>query len=130
MPNARESEPTLKIRGDSQTLVDPLKLTPLSTIELGSESQEDVMWLSEYKSDRSHLVVVQQTPKCKKVMVGAIQKSAMEGFEETMLWDIFGLDVARVGVETLVIITGMEIVEQLSTKVMAKEIARLKESIA
>lgn len=57
-PKVRESDLPPKTGGDSQTLIDPSKLTPLSTIELGSESLEDVMPLSEYKFDWSRLAVV------------------------------------------------------------------------
>ena len=91
---ARESELPQKTRGDSQTLIDPLKLTPLSTIELGYESLEDVMPLSEYKFDQSCLAVVKRTPKHRNVLVSGFEKPTMEGFEESTLWDIFGPDVA------------------------------------
>ena len=45
-------KPTTDPRSESQNpkyfqIIDPLKLTPLSTLELGSESLEDMMSLSE-----------------------------------------------------------------------------------
>ena len=107
-------------------LVDPLKLMPLSTIGPGSKTQEDVMLLSEYNFDQSHLTVVKRTPMHRKALVGGIEKLVMEGFKESTLWDISGTDVARVGVETSVVISGMALAGQSSTETMAKEIACLK----
>lgn len=52
----------------------------------------------------------------------------MECFEESMLRDIFGLDIARVGVETLVVIAGMALARKSSTEAMEKEITHLKQS--
>ena len=121
-------ELTPKTGGDSHALVDPLKLIPLLTIGLGSETPEDVMSLSEYKLDQSRLAVVKRTPKCRNALVDRIEKPVMEGFEESMLWDIYGPDVAQVGVETSVVIVGITLIGQSSTKAMAKEIARLKQS--
>lgn len=92
------------IGSDSQELVDPLKLTPLSSKDPEYETQEDVMPLSKYKFDRSRLVVIKRNPKHRKTLVGGVEKVVMDGFEESTLWDIFVLDVARVGVETSIVI--------------------------
>ena len=54
----------------------------------------------------------------------------MEGFEEIMLWDISGPDVARVGIETSTVIAGMALARQSSIEVMSKEIFRLKQYVA
>ena len=48
-PKARDSKPTQKTRSDSQALIDPLKLAPLSSRSPEPETQEDVMPLSKYK---------------------------------------------------------------------------------
>lgn len=37
---------------------DPLTVTPISTIDTGLGDLDDVVLLSEYKFDRSHLAVV------------------------------------------------------------------------
>ena len=78
------------------------------------------MSLSEYKFDQSHLAMVKRTPKCRKDLVGSLEKLTVEGFEEITLWDISCLDVARVGVETLVVIVGMAFSVQTSTEAMEK----------
>lgn len=84
------------------------------------------MHLSKYKFDRSQLVVVKITPKQKKALVKGIEKGVIERFEEITLWDVSGPNVARVGVENLVVITGMALTGQSSLEAMAKEIACLK----
>lgn len=127
---AQDSEPTHKTGGDSQAVVDPLKLTTLSSIGPELETQGDVMPLSEYKLNRSHLPVVNRTLKCRKALVGGIEKFVMEGFEESTLWDISGPDVAQVGVETSTMIARMALAGQLSTKVMVKEIDHPKQYVA
>ena len=111
-------------------MIDPLIVTPIATIKPGSNNLDDVMSLSEYKFDQGHLAVLKQTPKHQKVLVAGIKKPIVEGFEEVTLWDISGLDVARVDVETSVVITGMALASQTSTESMAKEITRLKQSAA
>ena len=85
MPKAHESELTPKIGVYSQSLVDPLKLTPLSIIGPRYETQEHVMLLSKYKFKHSHLEVVKRTSNCRKDLVGGIEKPIMEGFEERIL---------------------------------------------
>lgn len=65
------------------------------------------MPLSKYKFDRSHLAVVKRTLKHKKTLFRGVEKVVMEGFEESTLWDIFGPDVAWVGLETSTVIVGM-----------------------
>ena len=52
-----------------------------------------MMPLNEYKFDWSRLVVVKQTPKRPKILVGSIEKPTVEGFEESTLWDIAGPEV-------------------------------------
>ena len=75
-------------------------------------------------------MVVKRTPKHRKDLVSKIEKPIMEGLKESTLWDIFGRDVARVGVETSVMIVEMALDGQLSTKVMAKQIDHLRKSAA
>ena len=104
-------------------LIDALKLTPLSTIEARSESLKDVMLLSEYTFDRSRLEVVKWTLKCQKILLGSIEKLIVEGFEESMLWDMSGSDVTRIGIQTLTVIVGMALAGQTSTESMEKEIS-------
>ena len=99
---------------------DPQKVTLISTIETGSENLEDIMSLSEYKFGRSHLVVVKRTLKYQNVLVGSLEKPIVEGFEESTLWDISGPDVSQVGVNTSVVIAGMALAIQTSTKAMEK----------
>ena len=72
--------------------------------------------------------MVKRTLKRQNILVGSLEKPTMEGFEESTLWDISGPDVTRVGVETLAVIAGMVLAGQTSTKDMAKEITRLKQS--
>ena len=107
---------------------DPLKVTLISTIEPKSENLEDIMPLSEYKFDRSHLALVKRTLKRWRILVGSLEKPTVKGFEESTLWDISGLDVTRVGVETSAVIAGMALAYQTSTEAMAKEITWLKQS--
>ena len=111
-------------------LIDPLKLTMLSTMDPGSKSLEVMMPLNKYKFDWSRFAVVKQTPKCRNILLGSIEKPTVEGFEERILWDISGLDVARVGIETSVVIVGMALADQTSTEAMEKDISRLKQSTA
>ena len=58
---------------------------PLSSRGQEAETQEDVIPLSEYKFDQSRLAVVKRTPKCRKTLVGGVEKDVMEGFEESTL---------------------------------------------
>ena len=111
-------------------MVDPLTITPISTIEPRSGDLDDVVPLSEYKFNRSRLAMVKRTPKHWKVLVGGLKKPVTEGFEETTIWNISSLDVARVGVKTSAVIVGMALAIQISTEAMAKEITRLKQSTA
>lgn len=46
------------------------------------------MPLSEYKFDRSRLVVVKRTPKHKRGLIRGVDKALVEGYEESTLWDI------------------------------------------
>jgi hypothetical protein len=109
-------------------MVDPLTVTPISTIEPGSRDLDDVVPLSEYKFDRSHLAVVKRTPKRQKVLVGGLEKPVTKGSEESTIWNIAGQDITRVGVETSIIIVKMAFAIQTSTEAMAKEITQLKHS--
>ena len=99
-------------------------------MELRSESLEDVILLSKYKFDRSHLVAVKWTLKRRKVLVGSIEKPSVEGFKESKLSDISCLDVAQVGIETSTLIVGMALAGKSPTEEMAKEIAWLKQYAA
>ena len=74
------------------------------------------MPLSEYKFDGSHLEVVKRTPKCRKTLIGGVEKVVLEGFEESTLWDISSPYVAQVGVETSVVIAGTALIGKSSTK--------------
>ena len=129
-PKSRKSNPPPKSGGDSQTLIDPLKLTPLSKMESRSESLEDVMSLSNYKFDRSHFPIFKWTLKHRKIIVGSIEKPITEGFEESTLQDISSPYVTQVGIETSATIVRMALSGQTSTEAMEKEIARLKQSPA
>ena len=60
--------------------------------------------------------------------MGGLKKFVTKGFEESTIWNISGLDVARVGVETSVVIVRMALVSQTSIESMAKEITQLKQS--
>ena len=71
---------------------------------------------------------MRRTPKCRKNLVRGVEKDVMEGLEESTLWDIYGPDVARVCVETSIVIAGTELARKSSTEVMVKEIACLKQS--
>lgn len=53
----------------------------------------------------------------------------VKGYDEISLWDISGLDMSRVGVETSAIIAGMALIGQLSSEAMEKEIVRLKKIV-
>lgn len=86
------------------------------------------MLLNEYKFDRSRLAVVRRTLKCRKTLVGGVEKSMSEGFEESTLSNVLGLYVARVGIETSIVIAGMALVGQSSKEAMEKEISCLKQS--
>lgn len=68
------------------------------------------MPLSEYKFNQSRMAVARRTPKCRKTLVGGVEKVVLEGFEESTLWDISGPDVVQVGVETSVVIARMALV--------------------
>ena len=81
------------------------------------------MPLSEYNFDRSKLVVVKRTLKRKRSLIRGIEKVVIEGFEESMLWDVLGPNVAHVSIETSVVIVGTALTGQSSSEVMAKEIA-------
>lgn len=85
-------------------MVDPLTITLVSTIELGSGDLDDVVPLSEYKFNKSHLAVVKQTPKHQKILVGGLEKPITEGFQESTIWNIEGQDITQVGVETFTVI--------------------------
>ena len=126
----QETTPPPKLGEGSHSMVDPLTVTPISTIEPGSGYLDYVVLLSEYMFDRSHLAVVKRTPKRRKILVGGLEKLVIEGFEESTIWNIAGQDVARVGVESLIVIVGMALADQTSTEAMAKEIAQLKQSMA
>lgn len=130
MSKTHESEPPPKSGESLKMLIDPLKLTMLSTMDPGSKSLEVMMPLNKYKFDWSRFAVVKQTPKCRNILLGSIEKPTVEGFEERILWDISGLDVARVGIETSVVIVGMALADQTSTEAMEKDISRLKQSTA
>lgn len=86
-------------------MVDPLTVTPISTIEPGSGDLDDVIPLNEYKFDKSHLVVVKRIPKCRKILVGGLKKPFTEGFEESTIWNIVGQEVSQVSVETSTVVT-------------------------
>lgn len=107
-------------------MVDQMKIIPISTLELGSGDLDDIVPLSEYKFDRSSLVVVKRTPKRWKVLVSSLKKPITEGFKESTIWNILGLDVTQVGVETSVVITETALAGQTSIEAMAKEITWLK----
>lgn len=115
--------PHSKIGEGPHSMVDPLTVTLISTIEPGSRDLDDVIPLNEYKFDRSHLVVVKRTPKCQKILVGGLEKPVTEGFEESTIWNIASQDVTWVGVETSTVITGMALIHHTSTEALAKEIA-------
>lgn len=105
--SAWDLEQTQKMGDESQVMIDPITLTPLSSRGSKPEAQEEVMSLSEYKFDHTQLVMVKITPKRKKALVRWIEKVVLEVFEEITLWDVSGPDVAQVGVENLAVITGM-----------------------
>lgn len=92
----------------------------MSTKVLEHEIQEEVIPLSDYKFDRRKLAVVKRTPKHKRTLVGVAEKALIEGYEESTLWDMSSLDVARVGVETSAMIVGMALAGQSSSEAMAK----------
>ena len=96
-------------------MVDPLIITPISTIEPRSGDLDDVVPLSEYKFDRSRLAVVKRTHKRQKVLVGGLEKPVTEGFEESTIWNISGPNVARVGVDTSTVITGVSLTNETFT---------------
>ena len=110
-------------------MVDPLTVTPISTIKPISGDLNDVVPLCEYMFDRSRLVVVKRTPKDRKILVGNLEKAITEGFEESTIWNIAGQYVTRASVETLTVIAGMDLAGQTSTEAMAKEITLLKQSV-
>ena len=113
---------------ESQPLIDPITLTPLSLRGYEDEYQEEVIPLSEYKFFCRRLVVVKRTAKHKRNLIGGIEKDVIECFEESKLWDVLGPYMARVGEETLVVIAEMALGGQSSSEAMAKENALLKES--
>ena len=131
IPNTKTRDPkeTLPPSTKTQDLVDPVTPTPLSSKVPEHEIMKEVIPLSEYKFDRSRLVVVKRTPKCKRTLIGGTEKALIEGYEESTLWDISGPDVAHVGVETSFVITGMALIGQLSSEAMEKEILCLKQLV-
>ena len=62
-PKIQEMTPPLKTGEGPRSMVDPLTVTPISTIEPEFGDLDDVIPLNEYKFDKSHLVVVKRTPK-------------------------------------------------------------------
>jgi hypothetical protein len=94
--------------------------TPLSSKVLEHEISEEVIPLSEYKFDRSKFFVIKRTPKQKRTLVGDAERALIEGYEESTLWDISGQDIARIGVESSVVIEGMAMAGQSSPEAMAK----------
>ena len=105
---------------ESQALIDTITLTSLSSRGPECKAKEEVMPLSEYKFDRNRLAMVKRTLKQKRALIGGIEKVVIEGFEESMLWDVSGLDMSQVGVETSVVIVKMALVRQSSLEAMAK----------
>lgn len=75
----------LKLGEGSHSMVDPLKVTPISTIEPRSWDLDDVVPLSEFKFDRSCLAMVKRTPKHRKILVGGLEKPITKGFEESTI---------------------------------------------
>lgn len=132
IPNTKTRDPkeTLPPSTETRALVDPVTPTPLSSKVPEHEISEEVIPLGEYKFDHSKLAVVMGTPKCKRTLVGGVEKALIEGFEESTRWDISGLDVAHVGVETYAVNVGMALTERSSSKAMAKEIFCLKQLVA
>ena len=112
--------PPPKIGEGPRSMVDPLNVTSISTIEPESGDLDDVIPLNEYKFDKSHLAVVKQTTKRWKILMGGLEKPATEGFEESTIWNIAGHDVPWVGVKTSTVIVGMVLTGQTSTEAMAK----------
>ena len=127
MTTIQETMPPPKSGEGPRSTIDTMTITPISTIELGSRDLDNVIPLKEYKFDKSHLVVVKQNPKRQKIDVGGLEKSVTNDFKESNIWNITGQDVARVGVETLVVITGLALASQTSKEAMAKEITQLKQ---
>ena len=125
-PSAQDPKEIQKTGADTQALVYPITPTPLTSKGTKHEALEEVIPLSEYKFDHNRLAVVKSTPKRKRDPIGGVEKAFNEGYEESTLWDISGLNVAHVVVETLAIIVEMALVGQLSLEAMAKEIVRLK----
>ena len=128
MPKIQEMMSPLKIGEGPHSMVDPLTVTPISTIEPRSRDLNDVILLNEYKFNKNHLAVVKQTSKCQNILVGGLEKPVTKGFEESTIWNVTGQDVTRVRVKISAVITGMTLTGQTSTEAMAKEISRLKQS--
>ena len=103
-------------------------LTLLSSRGLEHEAQEEVMPLSQYKFDRSQIVVVKRTLKHKRALIGGIEKDLTESFEESALWGMSSPNVPQVSVETSIVIVEISLVGQSSFEDMAKEIAWFKQS--
>lgn len=73
--------------------------------------------------------MVKKNPKCKRTLIGGVEKELIEGYEESTLWDISYPYVSHVGVETSIMIDGMDLIGQSSSEAMQKEILHLKQMV-
>ena len=86
----QEMMPPLKSGEGPHSMVDTLIVIPISTIELGSRDLDDVIPLNEYKFDKSLMAMVKWTPKCRKIVMGGLEKPVTDGFKESTIWNIVG----------------------------------------
>lgn len=64
--------------------------------------------------------MVKQTPKRNKTLMEGTKRLLIEGYEDNTLWDLSGHDIAQARVKTLVIIAGMAMARESSSKAMEK----------
>jgi hypothetical protein len=82
--------PPLKSEEGPRSMDDTMIVTPISTIEPRYRDLDDVIPLNEYKFDKRCLAMVKQTPKCRKIDVGGLEKPVTDGFEQSTIWNIAG----------------------------------------
>ena len=132
IPGTKIQDPkeTLPSSTKTQALVDLVTPTPLCYKVPKHEIPEEAIPLSEYKCDHSKLAIFKRTTKHKRTLVEGAEKALIEGYEVNTLWDISGLDVSLVGVETSSIIASMALIGQSSSEAMEKEIFHLEQLVA
>lgn len=124
-PSARDPKETQKMGVESQALIDSIMLTPLSSRGTKHKAQEEVIPLSEYKFDHNRLAMLKRTPKRKRALIRGIEKVVIEGFGESTLWYVLYPEVARISIETSLVIVGWPLQDSHPQRLWPKKLPDL-----